>query len=134
MDVESDIQADPPHRSPIFSPSYAASQQCYSSVENIVALAQYVVHHRLVANLGPPFAFSLWVTARVLLVHGSTIEKHVSQDIHFLVETLEDIGRHWSIAARYASILSLVIREFSLPESEKTTPSSVTILADMRRW
>ena len=108
-------------------------------MENIAALTHYAVNNGMLAQLGPPFAFSLWVAARVLLVHGSTIEKYVSQDIHFLVDTLRKIGRYWPLALRYARILQRVIDEYqesqstSLPESAKATPPSVTILADMRR-
>ena len=132
--------AYPPHRSPIFGPSYAASQQCYSAVENIVALARYSVGVNVLDQLGPPFAFSLWVAARVLLVHGSTVEKCVSPDIHFLVETLTKIGRNWPLALRYATILQRVIDEYQESQStgaadgqRATPPPSVTILADMRR-
>lgn len=88
----------------------------------------------MLSHLGPPFAFSIWVAARVLLVHGSTIEKHVSQDIHFLVDTLQDIGRHWPIAARYGSILRRVVSDLKGEGGEKGWPSSVAVLADMRRW
>ena len=58
-------------------------------MENIVALAHYAVNNNLLYQLGPPFAFHLWVAARVLLVHGSTIEKYVSTDIHFLVDAMQ---------------------------------------------
>ena len=108
-------------------------------MENIIALAHYVVNNKMLAQIGPHFAFSLWVAARVLLVHGSTIEKYVSQDIHFLVDTMQKMGRHWPVAVRYWRILKRVIDEYQeslatmLPNGTKATPSSVTILADMRR-
>ena len=109
-------------------------------MENIVALANYSVSTNVLDQLGPPFAFSLWVAARVLLVHGSTVEKHVSPDIHFLVETLRKIGRFWPLALRYATILQRVIDEYQESQStcvtdgqKATPPPSVTILADMRR-
>jgi hypothetical protein len=100
-----------------------------------------VVNHEMLSQLGPPFGFSLWVAARVLLVHGSTIEKYVSQDIHFLIDTLRDLGRFWPVSARYCTILSRVVDEYQ--ESQTTafdhgngtlelTPS-ISILADMRR-
>ena len=131
--------AYPPHKSPIFTPSYSAGQQCYSAVENIVALAQYVVRKEILSKLGPPFGFALWVAARVLLVHGSTIETYVSQDIHFLIHTLCEMGRHWPVAARYCTILQRVVEEYQEYQSHRqiegqaSTPSSVRILADMRR-
>jgi hypothetical protein len=85
----------------------------------------------MVTQLGPSFAFSLWVAARVLLIESG---KHVTQDMNFLVDTLQEIGRHWAVSARYSSILQRVISEYQMPDAEKTTPSSVSILADMRRW
>ena len=90
-------------------------------------------------KLGPPFAFTLWVAARVLLVHGSTIEKHINPEIHFFVDTLREMGKHWQVADRYCTILQRVLDEQRESErsaganGERVTPSSVKILADMRR-
>lgn len=94
----------------------------------------------MLTKLGPPFAFSLWVAARLLLVHGSTIDHQVNPAIHPLVETLREMGYYWKVAERYATLLSRVMEEYS--ESERApvgasgvreTPSTVRILADMRR-
>lgn len=94
----------------------------------------------MLTKLGPPFAFSLWVAARLLLVHGSTIDHQVNPAIQPLVETLRDIGVYWKVAERYATLLSRVLEEYA--ESERApvgangireTPSNVRILADMRR-
>ena len=90
-------------------------------------------------KLGPPFAFSLWVSARLLLVHGSTIAHTVSPDIHLFVDTLAQMGHYWKVAERYSTILKRVLDEYGEYEqnagidSERVTPSSVKILADMRR-
>lgn len=94
----------------------------------------------MLTKLGPPFAFSLWVAARLLLVHGSTIDHHVNPAINPLVETLREMGYYWKVAERYATLLQRVMDEYS--ESERApvpasgvreTPSTVRILADMRR-
>jgi hypothetical protein len=86
-------------------------------------------------QLGPPFAFSLWVAARVLLVHGCTIDHRVSPAIYPLVESLREMGRCWKVADRYANLLQRVLDEYR--ESERApgmeTPNTVKILADMRR-
>lgn len=94
----------------------------------------------MLPKLGPPFAFSLWVAARVLLVHGSTIDHRVNPAINPLVETLREMGLHWKVAERYATLLQRVLDEYSesdrAPLSDKgvrETPSTVRILADMRR-
>ncbi|EMR65207.1 putative c6 transcription factor protein [Eutypa lata UCREL1] len=131
--------AYPTTRSPIFTPSYSASQRCHGAVENIAALGEFVVQNGMLNKLGPPFAFTLWVSARLLLVHGSTVEHKLSPQIGFLVDTLREMGRHWPVAARYCELLQRVLDEHSDSEravghtGERVTPSSVRILADMRR-
>lgn len=94
----------------------------------------------MLTKLGPPFAFSLWVAARLLLVHGSTIDHNVNPAIAPLVETLREMGYYWKVAERYATLLQRVLDEYH--ESERApvpasgvreTPSTVRILADMRR-
>lgn len=93
----------------------------------------------MLPKLGPPFAFTLWVAARLLLVHGSTIEHKLSPQIQFLVDTLQEMGRYWLVAERYTTILQRVLDEHRDSErsaetsGERVTPSSVKILADMRR-
>ncbi|KAF1830296.1 hypothetical protein BDW02DRAFT_507858 [Decorospora gaudefroyi] len=132
--------AYPTHRSPIFTPSFSASQRCLSAVENITQLCACVRDNALLNKLGPPFAFSLWVAARVLLVHGSTIDHRVDQSINLLVTTLQDMGQYWEVGTRYASLLSRVLSEYQESQQtptgvngERVTPSTVKILADMRR-
>lgn len=127
--------AYPTTRSPIFTPSYSASQRCHAAVENIAALCEHVVAHGMLVKLGPPFAFTLWVAARVLLVHGSTVERKLSPQIGAFVDTLREMGRYWPVAARYCSLLSRVLDEHRDSEREgaREVPGSVKILADMRR-
>lgn len=93
----------------------------------------------MLPKLGPPFAFTLWVAARLLLVHGSTIEHKVNPQIQFFVDSLREMGRYWAVAERYTAILQRVLDEHQDSEhsagvdGERVTPSSVKILADMRR-
>ena len=108
-------------------------------MENIAALGEYVVQNGMLPKLGPPFAFTLWVAARLLLVHGSTIEHKLSPQIQFFVDTLREMGQYWLVAERYTAILQRVLDEHRDSErsaganGERVTPSSVKILADMRR-
>ncbi|KAL5119720.1 hypothetical protein ACEQ8H_002326 [Pleosporales sp. CAS-2024a] len=132
--------AYPTHRSPIFAPSFAASQKCLSAVENIKTLCSSARNNGLISKLGPPFAFSLWVAARVLLVHGSTIDHRVDSSINLLVDTLREFGQFWEVGTRYADLLSRVLFEYQESQQtptglngERVTPSTVKILADMRR-
>lgn len=136
--------AYPTTRSPIFTPSYSASQRCLVAVDNILSLARFVVDSGMLDKLGPPFAFTLWVSARLLLVHGSTIAHSVSPDIHFFVDALARMGKYWKVAERYSTILQRVLDEYNEyveqsaatnggERDQRMTPSSVKILADMRR-
>ncbi|KAL8293943.1 hypothetical protein RB598_005354 [Gaeumannomyces tritici] len=127
--------AYPTTRSPIFTPSYSASQRCHDAVENIAALGDFVVTNGLLPKLGPPFAFTLWVAARLLLVHGSTVEHKVSPQIGFFVDALREMSRYWPVARRYCELLQRVLDEYhdAARHGDSVTPSSVKILADMRR-
>ncbi|KAF3761005.1 hypothetical protein M406DRAFT_226415, partial [Cryphonectria parasitica EP155] len=138
--------AYPTTRSPIFHPSYSASQRCHGAVENIQALGEFVATNGLLSKLGPPFAFTLWVAARLLLVHGSTVEHKLSPQLPFFVDCLREMGRYWPVAARYCSLLERVLDEYrdaerqggsGIPGESGSTPgpqpTSVKILADMRR-
>ncbi|KND88888.1 putative transcriptional regulatory protein [Tolypocladium ophioglossoides CBS 100239] len=127
--------AYPTTRSPIFQPSYSAVQRCHSAVESIASIGRFVVESSLLPKLGPPFAFTLWVCARLLLVHGSTVEHKLSPQIEVFVKTLEDMGRYWPVAARYCRLLQRVLEEHaeSQQRGSDVTPSCVRILADMRR-
>lgn len=142
--------AYPTTRSPIFHPSYSASQRCHDAVENIQALGEFVASNGLLPKLGPPFAFTLWVAARLLLVHGSTVEHKLSPQLPFFVDCLREMGRYWPVAARYCSLLERVLDEYREAErqgaahsmsgdpnaasgQQQPQPTSVKILADMRR-
>lgn len=127
--------AYPTVRSPIFAPSFLASQTCRDAVNNILALGKFVVEYNFLSTLGPPFAFTLWVASRVLLVHGSTVERRLNPDIKFFVDTLRKMGEYWPVATRYSNLLTRVLDEYkaSVNEGDEVTPSSVRILADMRR-
>ncbi|KAK3998085.1 fungal-specific transcription factor domain-containing protein [Cladorrhinum sp. PSN332] len=127
--------AYPTTRSAIFTSSFSAAQRCHQAVENIAALGEFVISNGFLPKLGPPFAFTLWVAARVLLVHGSTVENRISARIRFFVETLGEMGRYWPVAARYCNLLGRVLDEHHENEQQggSDTPNIVRILADMRR-
>ena len=131
--------AYPSQTSPIFSSSYSAMQRCIGAVDNMRQLAHLVRLSGLVDRLGPPFAFSIWVCARVTLVHGSTMDHEVDPDIDFFVSVLSEMGEQWDVARRYGEILHRVLGEYRQSQGsvgttgERVTPSTVKILADMRR-
>lgn len=128
--------AYPSQSSSIFSSSYSAMQRCLSAVDHMRQLSQLVKAHSLLDKVGPPFAFSAWVSARVALVHGSIMDHNLDPDIDFFVSLLSDMGRYWDVAKRYSEILGRVLGEYRASQqagSERVTPSTVQILADMRR-
>lgn len=92
-------------------------------------------------KLGPPFAFSVWVAARLLVVHSSTVDLQMNPIVHFFVGILHELGLYWAVADRYAALLQRVLDEFAdserapitSPSGERVVPSCVRILADMRR-
>jgi hypothetical protein len=130
--------AYPSQTSPLFSSSYSAMQRCLSAVDSMRQLSHFVQISGLIDRLGPPFAFCVWVCARVTLVHGSTMDHEVDPDIGFFVSILSAMGCNWDVARRYSEILARVLTEYQQSMStnkpgERATPSTVRILADMRR-
>ncbi|PGH27842.1 hypothetical protein AJ80_00392 [Polytolypa hystricis UAMH7299] len=138
--------AYPTTRSTVFTPSFGASQRCLFAADNIHSLTRLVVDNKLLDKLGPPFAFTLWVSARLLLVHGSTMSHTLNPNVDFFVDKLRRMGKHWPVAERYSTILQRVLDEYAEykvassatgimvgDETQRVTPSSVKILADMRR-
>lgn len=122
----------PPIRSRIFTSSHIAARTCYNAVENIARIGEYVVQNDLLSKLGMPFAFTLWVCARLLLVHGSSVEHELSPRLPFFVDTLREMGKYWPIAARYCQLLERVLDEHRASEVG-VMANTVRILTDMRR-
>lgn len=129
--------AYPTFRSNFFKPSYSAIQRCIRAAKDIEDISCWVAGTYRLDALGPPFAFSLWVAARVLLVHASTVE--TTPETGVFVSLLSQMGRRWRVAERYGEILNRVVQEYqqsrlSVGLSERQpTAATVKILADMRR-
>lgn len=126
--------------SPIFSPSYRASQCCLTSVEAIHALCAYVKVNSLLGKVGPQMVFSIWVAARLLLVHCSTSEQEMDPKLELFVTILRELGTYWGTATRYSQLLQRVLDEVvdsahgkEAGAGERPASRSLTILADMRR-
>ncbi|KAL7930316.1 hypothetical protein V8C35DRAFT_165753, partial [Trichoderma chlorosporum] len=95
----------------VFVPSYSAMQTCLSAVESLRNIVQDVIETSGLSLLGPHFAFSLWTSARLLLVHAATMGCEIDPKIDFFVGTLAEMGRYWEVAANYSAILSRVTEE-----------------------
>ncbi|EHK15223.1 uncharacterized protein TRIVIDRAFT_165228, partial [Trichoderma virens Gv29-8] len=95
----------------VFVPSYSAMQTCLSAVESLRSIVQDVIETSGLSLLGPHFAFSLWTSARLLLVHAATMGCEVDPKVDFFVGTLAEMGRYWEVAATYSATLSRVTEE-----------------------
>ncbi|KAF4122070.1 Fungal specific transcription factor domain [Geosmithia morbida] len=105
--------AYPTVRSHVFVPSHYAMQRCLSAVQSLGDIARDVYEADGLDLLGPPFAFSLWVAARLLIVHAATVGGPVDPKIDFLIQTLHHVGQYWELAGNYAKILTRVVRRGS---------------------
>jgi hypothetical protein len=121
--------AYPTIRSPLLTPSFNATQKCLSAVESLREIAQDVVNTRGLDLLGQPFAFSLCVSARLLLVHTATMECEVDPKIHFFTATLRQMGQFWEVAQNHSNILIHVVREHkeSQSPSEGVEPATTVV-------
>ena len=117
----------------LFEPVYTAKalQRCLDAVEKILNLTKHVINYSMIDNLGPPFTFTVWVAARVMLVHGSTIESIDPEKINYFIEALRRMGRYWNVALKHADILDRVYADYLSTGGDP--PISLRILKDMRR-
>jgi len=83
-----------------------AVRSCVDAVNMILSLCDHVVNTDMIDKLGPPFAYTLWVAGRVLLVHGYTFRQPVDdKKIHILIDALGRMGTYWPVADRYRQLL-----------------------------
>lgn len=102
--------AYPTVRSHLFVPSYYAMQRCLAAVQSLADIARDVFEASGLDNLGPPFVFSLWVAARLLLVHSASIGCQLDPKIEFFIEILGHVGQYWEVANNYAKILARAVQ------------------------
>ncbi|KAF5260766.1 hypothetical protein FOXYS1_8574 [Fusarium oxysporum] len=102
------VAAYPIIQSALFVPSYRAMQNCLSAVDSLQRIAQDVLDIDGLYLLGPHFAFSLWVSARLLMLHAATLSCEISPKIDFFIATLSQMGQYWPVASIYSAILGRV--------------------------
>lgn len=130
--------AYPTVRTEIFVPSHYAMQRCLSAVQSLRDISQDVYEADGLDLLGPPFAFSLWVAARLLLVHAATVGAPVDEKIEFFIETLGYVGQYWEVANNYARILKRVVQrgqqsDLSFSAMRRSAHDLVTLTGSARR-
>jgi len=103
--------AYPMVRSHIFGPSHYAMQRCLSAVQSLRDTTQDVYEANGLDLVGPPFAFSLWTAARLLIVHASAMNCPVDAKIDFFIDILTHVGQYWEVADNYARILARVVQK-----------------------
>jgi len=103
--------AYPTVRSHIFVPSHYAMQRCLSAVQSLRDITQDVYEANGLDLVGPPFAFSLWTAARLLIVHASAMGCAVDSKIDFFIDILTYVGQYWEVANNYARILARVMQK-----------------------
>ena len=123
--------AYPKVTSEFFQPSQYARQRCHEAVGKIFELTDYVVNHEMIDKLGPPFAFTVWVAARMLVIQGLEFES-INPHIVKLIRLLEQMGSYWDVARRYGQLIRRVYVEIQ-HKTGGGTPASFHILADLRR-
>lgn len=130
--------AYPTVRSQLFVPSHYAMQRCLSAVQSLGDIAQDVYEASGLDILGPPFVFSLWVAARLLLVHAATIGCAVDPRIEFFIEILGHVGKYWDVANNYAKILARVVQrsrqgDMNFTAMRRSAHGLVTLTASTRQ-
>lgn len=91
-------------------PSHYAMQRCLAAVQSLRDITRDVDEAEGLDLVGPPFAFSLWVAARLLVVHAAAAGGPVDDKIDFFIDILGYVGEYWEVAANYARILARVVQ------------------------
>ncbi|KAH8694297.1 fungal-specific transcription factor domain-containing protein [Talaromyces proteolyticus] len=127
--------AYPPVRSHIFTPSFNASQRCLAAVQSLREIAQDVLNTGMLDLLGPHFAFSLYVAARLLLVDSACTGVEMDPNCRFFIYILDKMGHYWGIASQYAQTLDRICKQSHMgwPYSNGAASSAPRALATMRR-
>ncbi|PNY26689.1 transcriptional regulatory protein [Tolypocladium capitatum] len=130
--------AYPTVRSHVFVPSHYAMQRCLSAVQSLGDITQDVYEANGLDLVGPPFAFSLWIAARLLMVHAAAVGCPVDAKIDFFIDILGYVGQYWEVANNYARILAKVVQrgrqsEMSFAAMRKSAYDLVNLTASPRR-
>lgn len=89
--------------------SHNAMQRCLAAIESLRMITRFAVDTGVLCQVGFPFAFVLWTSARLLLVHMAAMQCDVDFSIWFLIETLEKMAQQWAVAGGYAKTLRHVV-------------------------
>ncbi|KAF2453456.1 fungal-specific transcription factor domain-containing protein [Lineolata rhizophorae] len=129
------IQAYPANTSRYFkrsAASLASIHKCRTAAIAICKLNKLVREHvsttsnRPLISFGPPFAFTLWVAARVLLIHSSEVpaDYHLIDRVPPLIASLAEHGALWNASRRFADMLGRILHDLREYRAAGTSPLS----------
>ncbi|KAK3307729.1 uncharacterized protein B0T15DRAFT_522392 [Chaetomium strumarium] len=111
-------------------------QQCLASAAMVVGIADVVAAEDVGDRLGWPFAWSLWVTARYLLVAklNSAAEAASEGHFHVLLGSLKQMSQYWQISGKYWRLLNQAMGDLRSGRGDDANGQSgvLGLLADFR--
>ena len=128
------VAAFPSTTSPYLRPSPSARVLCRRAVGEVAALVSSL-HTTDLDRLGPMFAFTVWATARSLVILWTTGYETTGYgattpaDLDPLLNCLRHMASTWPSAQRYADLIQLILDTKDNPGG----PTGLEIFNDTRR-
>lgn len=126
------VAAFPSTTSPYLKPSSSARGRCRQAIRDVASLASPLQPHEL-DQLGPIFAFVVWVAARSLIIMWTTGYENtygaLPSDLEPLLTSLRQMATRWPCAQRYADTIQLILDTKNSPGG----PMGLDIFNDTRR-
>ena len=128
------VASFPATTSPYMKPSPSARSQLRQSVEKVAYLAA-ALQPEQVGQLGPLFAFVVWVAARSLIIlwttgHDAASGNLLPVDLTTLLRVLNQSALYWPCAECYADIIQLILDTKNNPGGPT---GNIDIFNDTRR-
>jgi hypothetical protein len=126
------IASSPSTKSPYLRPSSSAPARCRQAIRDVASLTTCVQPHEI-NQLGPIFAFVVWVATRSLVIlwtkgyentYGS-----IPADLEPLLSALRQLSIRWPCAQRYNDIIQLILDTKNYPGGH----TGLEIFNDTRR-
>lgn len=126
------VAAFPSTTSPYLKPSSSARGRCRQAIRDVASLTSPLQPHEL-DQLGPIFAFVVWVAARSLIIMWTTGYENtygsLPTDLEPLLSGLRQMATRWPCAQRYADTIQLILDTKNSPGG----PMGLDIFNDTRR-
>lgn len=109
-------------------------QICRHSVESLLDLVS-ALNNDIYDKLGWPFAWSVWIAMRYILVRNCRERLHEMETFYTLLRCLECLGKYWQIGAKYWRLLKQTAGEFEAqqaPEGPALPQKTLLSITDLR--